>query len=482
MIMQNFAKAAKDFSGRFSAEASIPTHLTADEKLLLYTLSKNIGGQFYAEICSYIGASSCFIAAGIKDSGKSGRLFCIDTWQNDAMTEGKRDTLSEFNINTSVYNEFITPLQNNSVTAAKGFKHKLDFLFIDGDHSIEGVRADMDAWNCLLKEDSILIFHDVSWSGAGDFVKSELGDEFITVDMLPNMWVGRKRKNPTLGRSAENDILFFGDESLLNSYHAEILEAFLKNRFAGAVCLRTKAEAENFYENFLENLVCTGSREEGLAFIAIPSLTYMRLNPQGTFTSLLEAVKQSGMSILELNAKENVKLTALTSDTSVQELINDCISHLQDKSNNFEGSPAFNALLHYTIKADELKKELANYAAFVESYVIMKMKEIAKAESGYSLIGAGQHSRWLISIIASEKLPMPICIIDDNPQAKEMNGIRIINSENLSGEKAGTVIISSDNPELRKILSERASKISSAQLVDLYAGMPPGPYPKKRRV
>ena len=36
----------------------------------------------------------------------------------------------------------------------------IDFLFIDGDHSYEGIQADWEAWSPLISHDGIVAFHD----------------------------------------------------------------------------------------------------------------------------------------------------------------------------------------------------------------------------------------------------------------------------------------------------------------------------------
>jgi hypothetical protein len=37
----------------------------------------------------------------------------------------------------------------------------LDFLFIDGDHTLEGVRSDYDMYSPLVKPSGTIIFHDI---------------------------------------------------------------------------------------------------------------------------------------------------------------------------------------------------------------------------------------------------------------------------------------------------------------------------------
>lgn len=195
-IIRNLQKII--FKSRYSQENKIITHLTDDEKFELFCLAKRYGGMVCVEIGSYLGASSCFIAAGIKKTKRKAKFYCVDTWENDAMTEGKRETFQVFVENTQKYQDIIIPLRGISVEVAKTFKDIIDFLFIDGDHSYEGVKADVDAWFPKLSENVIVIFHDYGWAEGvqrvvNEFVRPLAKKEII----LPNMYVAfiNKRKN-----------------------------------------------------------------------------------------------------------------------------------------------------------------------------------------------------------------------------------------------------------------------------------------------
>lgn len=148
----------------YHREQSIPTHLTAGEKWLLMELAKRCTGTTYVEIGSYYGASSCFIASGIRRSQNGGRLFCVDTWMNDAMTEGNCDTYQRFQSNTRSYSSIITPLRSRSSEATELVQNEVDFLFVDGDHSYQGVVTDIQAWFPKLSRDALVVFHDYSWA------------------------------------------------------------------------------------------------------------------------------------------------------------------------------------------------------------------------------------------------------------------------------------------------------------------------------
>jgi len=51
-----------------------------------------------------------------------------------------------------------------TIKAAEFVKdHSLDFVFIDADHSTEGVTADIQAWLCKVKRGGMVAGHDIDW-------------------------------------------------------------------------------------------------------------------------------------------------------------------------------------------------------------------------------------------------------------------------------------------------------------------------------
>ncbi|MBS6829563.1 MAG: class I SAM-dependent methyltransferase [Desulfovibrio sp.] len=139
----------------------ITTHLTLQEKIRLYRLVQNNPLFVLVEIGSYLGASSLCIAAGMKEKSK---LYCVDTWHNDAMSEGGRDTYEEFLNNVQLFHSKITPLRGNSHSIAETFEDSVDFLFLDGDHSYEGVKTDIEAWFPKLRSGGVIAMHDIGWA------------------------------------------------------------------------------------------------------------------------------------------------------------------------------------------------------------------------------------------------------------------------------------------------------------------------------
>lgn len=170
---------------------SITSHMTMNERVKLYELS--IDANCITEIGSYIGASACCFGAAMVKKG-DGKLICIDTWNNDAMSEGNRDTWVEFQKNTQKYGDFIIPTRGFSTEVIDQVSEqieKLDVLFIDGDHSYEGVKADWDSYRKLLGAGSIVIFHDYGWAeGVKKVVHENVMPYVHNCGSLPNMWWG----------------------------------------------------------------------------------------------------------------------------------------------------------------------------------------------------------------------------------------------------------------------------------------------------
>lgn len=141
----------------------IPTHLTESELNFLLDTASNLEQEsIIVEVGSYLGASTYYLAKGI--SKKGGRVYAVDTWSNLAMSEGAKDTYQEFMENTNELKDFIVPLRGLSIDISQEFNKKIDLLFIDGDHSYEGVMTDLESWLPKLKNGGIIIFHDYSWA------------------------------------------------------------------------------------------------------------------------------------------------------------------------------------------------------------------------------------------------------------------------------------------------------------------------------
>ncbi|MEM7386976.1 MAG: class I SAM-dependent methyltransferase [Verrucomicrobiota bacterium] len=136
-----------------------------DSAWLLYGLTRSMKPEVCVEIGSAQGKSACFIGAALRENGK-GRLFAIDphteTSWNDRESVDTLPILRKNLIEAGVDSQ-VEILRNTSSEAAKNWDHKIDLLFIDGDHSYDGVMRDWNLFIPHLNSFGTVIFHDTLW-------------------------------------------------------------------------------------------------------------------------------------------------------------------------------------------------------------------------------------------------------------------------------------------------------------------------------
>jgi len=157
---------------------------TKDELRALYMLGASCPrGGTAVEIGSYLGASTCYLAAGLRR--RTARLFCVDTWENQTMPEGERDTYAIFRRNTAPFADVITAVRKRSEVLSDGdLSLPIDLAFIDGDHSYEAVVTDFERLAGWMAPGGIIAFHDV---GVIDFpgVSRVVGFAIASGDWIP---------------------------------------------------------------------------------------------------------------------------------------------------------------------------------------------------------------------------------------------------------------------------------------------------------
>jgi predicted O-methyltransferase YrrM len=141
---------------------SIFTFTSKRELRALYKLAAACPqGAVALEIGSYLGASSCYLAAGL--ARVSGHLICVDTWKNETMPEGDRDTFAEFQKNTNGVKHRIETIRKRSEEISDDqIRSPLSLVFIDADHSYAAVKTDFECVQKWLAKDGIIAFHDFS--------------------------------------------------------------------------------------------------------------------------------------------------------------------------------------------------------------------------------------------------------------------------------------------------------------------------------
>lgn len=129
--------------------------LDLDEAAYLFRLVKSLQSPLGVEIGRFKGGSTFLIASALR----GGRLFSIDlhvTLNNGGVDHDKE--LEEILQTAGLRDQVNLVVGDSCAYDNRGMT--TDFIFIDGDHSYEGVRADYEHWIGTLRSGGHVIFHD----------------------------------------------------------------------------------------------------------------------------------------------------------------------------------------------------------------------------------------------------------------------------------------------------------------------------------
>lgn len=120
----------------------------------------------WVEIGSWMGKSASYCVVELQRRNMSYMFHCIDPWTGSeehkdlkVIQEGK--LYEEFNKNVLPIRHLIHPHRMTSEEASKKFKDdSVDVIFIDGDHSYEGVKKDLECWFPKIKSGGVIAYDD----------------------------------------------------------------------------------------------------------------------------------------------------------------------------------------------------------------------------------------------------------------------------------------------------------------------------------
>lgn len=183
--------AITDVSTVGAMASSIPGMLSAQsgDFLLALCLLQSERGDV-VEIGSWQGRSTTYLATAVKESG-NGRLYAIDHFRGNPGTESSyqvstrdlSDLRENFisNMATLGFAETVHLLDCRTEEAAPQFKDRdIRFLFIDGDHTYEGVSRDFGLFEPQVVPGGLIVLDDVdsTFPGIVQFVDELLASDY----------------------------------------------------------------------------------------------------------------------------------------------------------------------------------------------------------------------------------------------------------------------------------------------------------------
>lgn len=150
-----------------------------DSAWLLYGLARSLKPAVCVEIGSARGKSACHVGLALRENG-SGKLWAIDphrpTDWNDADSVDTFETIRR-NLRSVGLERWVEVVREDSSTVAAGWSRPIDLLFIDGDHSYDGVKADWNAFARHVRPFGFVVFHDTLWDLRPDprYARADMG-------------------------------------------------------------------------------------------------------------------------------------------------------------------------------------------------------------------------------------------------------------------------------------------------------------------
>ncbi|HMO74078.1 MAG TPA: class I SAM-dependent methyltransferase [Sphingopyxis sp.] len=140
------------------------------------------------EIGTWKGKSAAFAGVEIINSGKPIRFVTVDHFQgspNHRDCEDVKTLEQQARANLKPVASVVDVLALPSVEAAATFEDgSIDFLFIDGTHDYENVKADLLAWKPKVKAGGLIAGDDANWDGVKEAAREILG-EIVIVEPSP---------------------------------------------------------------------------------------------------------------------------------------------------------------------------------------------------------------------------------------------------------------------------------------------------------
>ena len=128
-------------------------------------------GAVFVELGVYAGRSLAYLAERVIASGKRIDVYGVDRFA-EFSAACVRQSMRDFRVG-----DVVKLIESDSDRAARWFRDgSVDFVFLDADHSYEGVQKDIAAWRPKMKPGGVMAGHDLVREGVHKAVQEALGE------------------------------------------------------------------------------------------------------------------------------------------------------------------------------------------------------------------------------------------------------------------------------------------------------------------
>jgi predicted O-methyltransferase YrrM len=189
----------------YENEINFPAAVSPEQGEFLHSLTCNIAPQQVVEVGCFTGISTVWIASALEQIGSAARIDSVDLFYDIFPFPPYRHNYlanplayAERCVSSAGLSERVRfhqmASQEMGMRYSELIKEPIDLLYLDGDHSIRGCRADFLLFYPYLRPGGYLILHDINPDRCGDpgprhvidhYIKGSRHFELIEVDTKP---------------------------------------------------------------------------------------------------------------------------------------------------------------------------------------------------------------------------------------------------------------------------------------------------------
>ena len=169
-------------------------------------------GDLFVEIGCFIGKSTSYLATEIANSGKKIEFHTMDLWDYEMYSGPEKiwydespekklydDPLKCFKHNIKNVKKYVQYFKGDSKKLVENYAdNSIDFLFIDGDHSPDGFRKDLELWYPKIKNGCVFAGHDYDHPGIRGNVQEFFKESVEDLDIYQPWTLWKVIKNASI--------------------------------------------------------------------------------------------------------------------------------------------------------------------------------------------------------------------------------------------------------------------------------------------
>lgn len=169
-------------------------------------------GDLFVEIGCFIGKSTSYLATEIANSGKKIEFHTMDLWDYEMYSGPEKiwydespekklydDPLECFKHNIENVKDYVWYFKGDSKKLVENYAdNSIDFLFIDGDHSPDGFRKDLELWYPKIKNGCVFSGHDYDHPGIRGNVQEFFKEPIVDLDIYQPWTLWKVIKNASI--------------------------------------------------------------------------------------------------------------------------------------------------------------------------------------------------------------------------------------------------------------------------------------------